>query len=318
MLTAAGRPHRVGSQEVSFRLACGYAFYSETKSRNTLSDLAVSRMLGGVLPGESGPGTSGKAVSDGRTSGKAAPGEVPAGSEAVRDGERDDTRRLCENYFPEDTSGEVSLAEFEQQLSNLPCGFFVYSADRTGPQNFRYVSDSTLRLLGYPDLESFRDRFHNSFLYFVHADDRDRVMDEIYDQISSGSEDYCAYRVERYDGRLIWIYDRGRIVRAEDGRDYFYTIVMDAGRDAGLSTGNGTMEEMERSAVFLSYDMDLINVVIQYILNSRDYARAIDMVLALLGSRFHMSRVSVFEDNENHTAARCTFEWTEEGQPVLK
>lgn len=108
--------------------------------------------------------------------------------------------------------------------SDVPCGVFQYEAD--GKREFTYISNGLLLMLGY-SREEFVEKFHNSFTNMVYEEDRDRVQQEIDEQIRTSNYDSCEYRIEMADGTLKWVYDRGQITTDAEGRRSFYVVVMD-------------------------------------------------------------------------------------------
>ncbi len=116
-------------------------------------------------------------------------------------------------------------SELEAHMRLMPGAVFSYEAD--GAQEFTYISESMLELLNYPTMEEFKAKFHNNFPEMVYCEDRERVLKEINDQIAEGSYDTCIYRVETGDGVLKWFYDKGHIVEGDDGKRYFYVVIVE-------------------------------------------------------------------------------------------
>lgn len=109
-------------------------------------------------------------------------------------------------------------------IRNIPGGFFRYAHDET--QAFDYVSEGFLKLLGHTRV-SFALACGNRFDRLIHEEDRQRTLDSINEQIAAGDFDAVEYRVRTTDGRLLWIFNHAQLVREEDGRAWFYVIVMD-------------------------------------------------------------------------------------------
>ena len=74
---------------------------------------------------------------------------------------------------------------------------------------------------------SFREAYGNRFDNLVHPEDRKRVLDSINSQIKHSDYDTVEYRVTKADGRILWLFDKAQLVRDENGRSWFYVIVMD-------------------------------------------------------------------------------------------
>ena len=65
-------------------------------------------------------------------------------------------------------------------------------------------------------------------------------------------------------------------------------------------------------------DDALMRFVFQRLYESRDVEATIDELLAFIGMRFNVSRVYIFENNEQNTHCSNTFEWCNEGIPPEK
>lgn len=81
------------------------------------------------------------------------------------------------------------------------------------PVNF--VSDSIIAW-GYSQQDFQSGRIN--FIDIIHPDDRDRIIQEVTEHLSSGPDDYRQeYRVARQDGDWIWVDDRTWLTRNEQG-----------------------------------------------------------------------------------------------------
>mgnify|MGYP003816431183 CR=1 FL=1 len=106
----------------------------------------------------------------------------------------------------------------------VPGGVFVYSAEED--ERFSFVGENMLAMLGY-SREEFDRKFDGVFSKMVYKDDRERVLKEIWDQIAVGPYDTCRYRIEKKDGTLLWAHDEGHIVTDENGKRWFYVVIVD-------------------------------------------------------------------------------------------
>lgn len=112
----------------------------------------------------------------------------------------------------------------ETVIENIPGGFFRYSNDEK--QEFDYISEGFLKLLGHTRA-SFKEACGNRFDNLVHPEDRKRVLESINSQIEHSDYDTVEYRVTKADGHVLWLFDKAQLVRDENGRSWFYVIVMD-------------------------------------------------------------------------------------------
>ena len=114
--------------------------------------------------------------------------------------------------------------EIKDLLAAVPGGIFKYEAKPRG--QFTFVSAQLLRLLGYTEAE-FRTKFNNCFDDMVYKEDREKVLQSIDDQIQNGEFDTCEYRIETKSGFLRWFYDVGHQITDENGKKWFYVVVVD-------------------------------------------------------------------------------------------
>ncbi len=122
--------------------------------------------------------------------------------------------------------GHVIEDEVSQEfLDRIPGGLFRYRADDEG--TIDYVSRDVLDMFGCDTYEEFCAITGNTFPGMVHPDDRQRVIDEITEQIKAGDTDAVTYRLNRPDLVELWVDDRGRHVVDEDGTAWFYVTIID-------------------------------------------------------------------------------------------
>ena len=132
--------------------------------------------------------------------------------------------------YIQDNTGRAALLRQMEAISEdrgllldlLPGGLVRYDAKT---QEFNYISESLLRMLGYSRNE-FVDKFENRFDLMIWHEDRQRVLDEIDEQIAVSDYDACEYRVEKQDGQLCWLYDVGHYREDKTGAEY-YVILLD-------------------------------------------------------------------------------------------
>lgn len=112
----------------------------------------------------------------------------------------------------------------EVLLQSAPGGIFSYAEGFD--DQFSFISENMLSFLGYT-AEEFDAKFHNRFSLMVYQDDRERVLKEIDDQIRIRPFDTCEYRIEKKDGSLVWVHDEGHLVSDENGKKWFYVVIVD-------------------------------------------------------------------------------------------
>jgi len=131
-----------------------------------------------------------------------------------------------ESLLRENSRAEIaSFAEaMDAMFRYAPGGIFSYSAE--ADERFSFISVNMLSFLGYTE-EEFRGKFENRFSLMVWHEDRERVLAEIDEQISHGSFDTCEYRIEKGNGGIVWVHDEGHIVTDENGKRWFFVVIVD-------------------------------------------------------------------------------------------
>ncbi|MDD3570199.1 MAG: PAS domain S-box protein, partial [Lachnospiraceae bacterium] len=90
---------------------------------------------------------------------------------------------------------------------------------------FVYVSQGFIDLIGY-SREELHSRFDNRFINTVYHEDVERVQKKL--ETYKGEETIdLEYRLERKDGKIIWVTDRCNIVKDENDKPYYYCVVID-------------------------------------------------------------------------------------------
>ena len=141
---------------------------------------------------------------------------------------------------------EKKIVEQQEEIKNLlaavPGGVFKYEAKPKG--KFTFVSSQLLRLLGYTE-EEFKKKFNNCFDDMVYEKDRAKVLKSIDDQIQNGEFDTCEYRIETKSGFLRWFYDVGHLVVDEQGKRWFYVVIVDIDDRKRLREEREIKEQLE-------------------------------------------------------------------------
>ncbi|NEV61387.1 PAS domain S-box protein [Thiorhodococcus minor] len=115
----------------------------------------------------------------------------------------------------EKRSGAVRQAEWERDLFiGGPVAVLVWRPDPGWP--IEYVSPNIGAILGYRVEQMLSPGFR--YAEAIHADDRDRVAQEVARYLAEDREAWeQRYRVRRADGSVLWLYDFTRVDRDADG-----------------------------------------------------------------------------------------------------
>lgn len=102
------------------------------------------------------------------------------------------------------------------------------------------MSESFLSLFGYTE-EEIWDLFHNRYLDMVFSEDRKQLQETVKRQMEEGDSIDVQYRIQTKDGSVLWILDKARVVRNEDGTVSIYCLLLD------ISQQNKEREYLHRS-----------------------------------------------------------------------
>jgi PAS domain S-box-containing protein len=93
----------------------------------------------------------------------------------------------------------------------------VYTSPITATSEFSYISPQIQKMLKIPP-EQWNAGLFNSWLEYVHPDDRDRVVNSVQNAIATGESVNLEYRLFTADGEMIWVQDQASLVLAPDGK----------------------------------------------------------------------------------------------------
>ncbi len=81
-----------------------------------------------------------------------------------------------------------------------------------------FVNDQMLALLGYDSAEEFEQAIEGKVANTIHPDDMANVARDLGSSFYEGQVYKTVYRMPRKDGSWFWTVDKGRVIRADDGR----------------------------------------------------------------------------------------------------
>lgn len=116
---------------------------------------------------------------------------------------------------------KTKQVNYRSFIENLPVLFYVVSPQP--PYSPLYVSPA-FKLFGYP-LEDWTSD-PDIWLRVIHPDDQARVFDETVVSTKSGEEVDYEYRVIDAAGRVLWVRDRGSLIRENNGKVIYREGVM--------------------------------------------------------------------------------------------
>lgn len=143
--------------------------------------------------------------------------------------------------------------DLQSLTSNIPGG--VYRCRIEEKEFFLdFASSGYLNLLGYKKHE-FKEIFNEKIIDLIYENDRERVTNEIREQLSKSGKYTLEYRVKRKDGSIIWLLDNGQIVRNKHGEIFSYSVVINI-TEAKIVQENLRLSE-ERYRIIISQTEDI-------------------------------------------------------------
>ncbi len=159
----------------------------------------------------------------------------------------------------------VMLAEerFRQIMRNI--AGLVYRCEVRAPWRADFVSPGALELTGY-SAEELVDPGGPALEDLIHPDDRARVEIEVAKCVEADRLYDIERRLVHRDGRVLWVHERGRVVRDEAGGPaYLYGVYLDISRIMKLKDElRANIARFEREARFRKALLDSIPVAVFY------------------------------------------------------
>ncbi len=91
-----------------------------------------------------------------------------------------------------------------------------------------YANNKMAHMLGYDDVDDLIAGIHGKVANTIHPDDMERVVKELNNgHFYEGMTYKITYRMPKKDGTSLWTVDRGKVIRAEDGRLAIISICND-------------------------------------------------------------------------------------------
>lgn len=125
------------------------------------------------------------------------------------------------------------------------------------------INDEMLNYLGY-SFDELMAATDGMMIETIHPEDRDLVNQKIRDELAQGDDYSVNYRLLQKSGSFIWVYDKGKRVLADDGREAIISVIID------VSDSVHAQERLRQEA---------INDPLTQILNRREGIRLIEFCM---------------------------------------
>lgn len=114
-----------------------------------------------------------------------------------------------------------------------------------------YANDEIAEMLGYGSVEELIQAIDGKVVNTIHPDDLEQVERDLGNDYYEGMTYETTYRMPKKDGTWLWIVDKGKVVRAEDGRLAIMSMCTDMSqfvkRQKELETRNTVSDYMFRN-----------------------------------------------------------------------
>lgn len=144
-------------------------------------------------------------------------------------------------------------AELEALNANIPGGVCQCLPD--DGFTLLNMSEGLLNLVGYTR-EDIRTLFLDRFADIIFAEDRPHVLQSLHEQWAKGDTVSLEYRIQRKDGQMLWILDKGKLVTMSDGTQNFFCIMLDI--TAQRAEQNALRLSLDRHQIIMNQTSDVI------------------------------------------------------------
>lgn len=156
--------------------------------------------------------------------------------------------RLLEDLHEKNQQVGINLLH-----ETVPCGMIGGYCEENFPLYF--INGEMLRLLGYRSYDEFVIHTGALVSNTILPEDLDVVSEAFASGFSEGQEYVLKYRTLRKDGSCFWTLDKGRVVRAEDGRLAIISVCLDITEQEELRT--------ELNAIINSTPGDIVTFTVE-------------------------------------------------------
>lgn len=138
-------------------------------------------------------------------------------------------------------------------IDNVPGGMFSCRFDE--PLTLLQVNEGFLSMLGYTR-EELRTIYRDSIWEMIDPRDRERALRDVRRQLALGPTKELEYRMSCKDGTVIWLLDKGRLIRGDDGAEAFCCLLVDISRSKELESK--LRLSLERHQLIMDQTADII------------------------------------------------------------
>jgi PAS domain S-box-containing protein len=149
-------------------------------------------------------------------------------------------------------------------VANIPGAVYRCACDKNW--TMEWLTDEIERISGYP-ASDFIDSAVRTFASVIVPDDREQVERAVMEAVGAGRPFELEYRIQRRDGRVRWVLERGQAQQAGDGRRWLDGAIFDI-------TDRRAAEQALRERVMVEAQLAEVRASRARILDAADRARS--------------------------------------------
>ena len=139
------------------------------------------------------------------------------------------------NYVSNNVSIDKDKTEkiiFDIMSKSMPGGIVAGYAEEGFPLYF--VNEQYLGMLGYSSYDEYYESANGLGITHIHPDDRDMVNRETMNSYTTDSQYAIEYRIQHKKGHYIHVYDIGKKMVTQEGKDVIVCVLYDMTEEAQL------------------------------------------------------------------------------------
>ena len=126
------------------------------------------------------------------------------------------------------TDRDAREALLRSLMANVPGA--IYRSAWHADYALELISDEIERISGYPASDFLGADARRTIMSIICAEDRDAVREKARNAVDDGQPFNLEYRIQRADGELRWVLDRGQTVPGPGGRLWLARALLSQGR----------------------------------------------------------------------------------------
>jgi PAS domain S-box-containing protein len=191
---------------------------------------------------------------------------------------------------------KLEKGSYERLFELMPTGYYL----STPEGYFENANPAFVQMLGYKDLDELKQVHIPSQLYVKESE---RKVDNYKSDFKEGVE---VYRLKRKDNTIIWLEDRSRYIKDDEGN-----VLLHEGFCLDITDRVKAEESINQSEKVINFLMQLAKDFINLPPEQADFE--LNNALAQMGKLVNADRAYIFDYDFNTNTTRNTYEWCAPG-----